>query len=391
MTSRYSRRGVLLGGAGALAVGVGIGVGADQLLTDSDEPMPSSTAAPGLTSADLQPGTYQPGINRPATPAAHLLATVLAWPGAPKASQLVVLLAKLGREILQITESQPSELLPDGPGDLTVQVGLGARLVHMFDASLPGATSFPVFKGSDRLERKLRTGDVVLMVAASEPTSLNAVTQHLMDHLPGVEIGWQQFAVRAHGEGTVTRNPLGYRDGIIVPDDDEDMDRGVWITSGPLAGGSIGAIRRFTLDLDRFDALTTAEQDAVIGRKKISGAPLSGGGPNDQVDLFSKTPAGEYLTPVHAHARAAHPSFTASPLMMRRSYGFTNGSDGGEATSGLLFISYQNDLDTFSKTQLRLDEVDALMGFSTPTAEISFLVLPGFSSDRPLGSTLPLP
>ena len=51
-------------------------------------------------------------------------------------------------------------------------------------------------------------------------------------------------------------------------------------------------------------------------------------------------------------------------------------------------MSYQNDVQTFAKTQLRLDEVDSLMAFATPTATAAFAVLPGFSADTPLGSSL---
>ena len=75
--------------------------------------------------------------------------------------------------------------------------------------------------------------------------------------------------------------------------------------------------------------------------------------------------------------------------MMRRSYGFTATDPATQRlTAGLLFTSYQNDLLTFVRTQQRLDDEDDLMTYATPTAEVSFLVLPGFSRERPLGSTL---
>ncbi len=38
--------------------------------------------------------------------------------------------------------------------------------------------------------------------------------------------------------------------------------------------------------------------------------------------------------------------------------------------------------------QQRMDDIDALMGFSTPTATCAFAILPGFDADHPLGSTL---
>ena len=180
---------------------------------------------------------------------------------------------------------------------------------------------------------------------------------------------------------------MGFMDGIVVPHDAAGFDEGVWIGDGPLAGGSILVIRRLRLETARFRALPVDSREAVFGRRLSDGTPLSGGKPDDQVDLRAKTPEGEFVIPADAHARAAHPSFTGSPLMFRRSYSFEN--DGGSgADSGLVFMSFQNELRTFVATQQRLDEVDALMPFTSPTASATFVVLPGFSDNRPLGSSL---
>ena len=191
-----------------------------------------------------------------------------------------------------------------------------------------------------------------------------------------------------HGEGTVARNPLGYLDGIIVPEGDDELDEHVWITSGALPGATVCVLRRLRLDRRRFVALSVSTRDAVIGRH-ADGRPLSGGGPDAEIDLQAKTPEGDYLVPLHAHARAAHPSFTGSALMLRRGYAFDRGpTSSGVDDAGLLFVCFQHDLDTFVRTQLRLDEVDDLMKFATPTASGSFLILPGYSSSRPLGAPL---
>ena len=126
----------------------------------------------------------------------------------------------------------------------------------------------------------------------------------------------------------------------------------------------------------------------MIGRHRQDGSPLSGGGRFDQVDLNAKADNGDLLVPAHAHARAAHPSFTGSRLMLRRSYNYRASA----ADHGHLFISYQNDVGAFAKTQLRLDEVDDLMHYVTPTATAAFAILPGTldsaGASRPLGSTL---
>ena len=70
--------------------------------------------------------------------------------------------------------------------------------------------------------------------------------------------------------------------------------------------------------------------------------------------------------------------------MLRRSYSYR----ASDADHGHMFISYQNDVQTFARTQLRLDDIDDLMAYVTPTATAAFAILPGFETDRPLGASL---
>jgi dye decolorizing peroxidase len=168
-----------------------------------------------------------------------------------------------------------------------------------------------------------------------------------------------------------------------VPRGEAELKRSVWIGEGRLAGATVCVIRRLRIDTARFRGQPVEAREAIIGRRLGDGAPLSGGGPDDQVDLNAKTPEGEFLVPARSHARGAHPSFTGSGLMFRRSYSFENGTE-----SGLVFISFQNELRIFVATQQRLDEVDDLMKYVTPTASGTFLMLPGFRAQDPLGSGL---
>ena len=140
---------------------------------------------------------------------------------------------------------------------------------------------------------------------------------------------------------------IGYLDGVVVPRTPAELDAHVWIDSGPARNGTICVLRRLVVDVDRFRAEADERQDAIIGRHRGDGSPLSGGAPMDQVDLTAKTPDGQYVVPAHAHARAAHPSFTGSNLMLRGSYSFDN----GPRERGTLFRCFQRDLDTFVRTQ----------------------------------------
>ena len=296
-------------------------------------------------------------------------------------------LAALGTRIVQVTDPAlpGAPPVPDGPADLTVTVGLGARaLAATSSPELAELVALPEFKGDAALDPDLRGGDLLLSVNASDPAPLEAVLAFLVEAVDGARLRWSEFGFRGAPDGGVTRNPLGYWDGIIGPTTTAEFDTDVWIGSGALAGGTVCVVRRFRLDVGGFRRLTPADRDATIGRVESTGAPLSGGDRGDQVDLAAKSPSGELLVPSRAHVRAAHPTFTGSPLMLRRGYGYRANAD----ELGLLFVSFQNDVATFTRTQLRLDEVDALMDFATPRATGAFAILPGWDATGSLGGTL---
>lgn len=364
-----SRRGVLIGaGAGLAAGAVGATVAATLLRDTGTEPGGTVPAA----------GTTQAGIARPSTPQSHGLVAVFTIPVTPGRAELRERLAALGSAVLDETDSAP------GPGDLTITVGIGPRLVGTIDPELPGSEGLPAFRGDEGISPERNGGDLLVAVHASDDTSLRSALERVAAAIPEAQLAWDEQVSRAGGSGTVTRNPLGYLDGIMVPHGEVELAESVWIPAGPAAGGTICVIRRLRLDVAGFGALSVTNRDAIIGRHRTDGSPLSGGGRDDEVDLRAKSETGDYLTPARSHVRASHPSFTGSALMLRRGYAF----DAGEDDRGLLFVCFQNELDTFVKTQRRLDEVDDLMAFAEPTASASFLVLPGFTREAPLGSAL---
>ncbi|MBE1877855.1 Dyp-type peroxidase [Myceligenerans sp. TRM 65318] len=358
-------------------------------------PARSDREGAAASSGGVEPaGMTQAGVDRPGTPQRFGLLAVLDLPGATDRRALEPRLAALGATILSLT-GESSDVLPDGAGDLTVTVGLGPRLVGAIDPGLAGATALPRFAGDDSIEAHRIGGDLLLALHGSDPVALPLALRELRATLDGTPLRWSEACFRGPGVGTVTRNPFGFHDGIAVPRDSEKLAREVWLPPEEdggdprVAGGTICVLRRLVLDTERFAHLEPSDQEAVMGRRRSDGAPLSGGTMFDDVDLRAKTPTGEYLVPARSHARAAHPSFTGSGLMLRRGYAFatpTTGDDPGE--TGLFFIAFQRELDTFVRTQHRLDETDALMQFARPTASATFLVLPGFDENQPLGSTL---
>ncbi|WP_083459692.1 Dyp-type peroxidase [Jiangella muralis] len=399
-SGRTRRRDLLRGlaAAGAAAGFAGAaGLAAGRATADDERRAAATTEAPaapvgGRPDAVDAAGPHQAGIARPGTPQPHGLLLVLDLvatpaPTAPYRDAVRALCARLGTAILDLTGERAAEAgLLDGPGDLTATIGLGPRVVAAFGADLPGAQPLPAFAADSSVPPERTGGDLLIAVYASDPNDVHRGASWLAERAdPDAVPRWSQRGFRAPGTGTIARNPLGFHDGVIVPQNADEQDEHVWIADGPLAGGSICVVRRLRLDAARFTAEPVERQEAVIGRHRNDGSPLSGGGPTGEVDLLAKTADGLYVTPARSHVRAAHPSVTGSALMLRRGYAF----DDGAADAGLLFVCFQRDLRTFVQTQFRLDEVDDLGGYVTPTGSATFLILPGFDADHPLGVTLP--
>ncbi|WP_385617828.1 Dyp-type peroxidase [Streptomyces sp. P8-A8] len=330
-------------------------------------------------------GRHQAGITLPQPAQPNLLA-VVADLGATVAPG--PLLAELGQAIRALTAGTDTRLLGLPPGDLTVTVGVGPRLVRTAGASLPGAADLPRFS-RERIAPQARGGDLLIQICASDALLLPVVAAVLLDQAGDrIRERWRQSARRGTnvsvGNGlTAPRNPLGFIDGIVGPHTTAERQRDLWLAGPPaVAGGTLAVLRRMELDLPRFAALSVAEQEAVFGRRRASGVPLSGGTAASGPELGAKTPDGRYLVPADAHARRAHATVVGVGLMLRRSYSTD------EPGPGLLFISFQNDLRTFTATLTHMDTSDALLPFTTTTASATFLILPGFDRQHPLGAQL---
>lgn len=401
-TRTLSRRNLVFGtGIGALAGLVGYAVGAGTSSRSVQRGGQAATGTPARSGApdesitprpsDSAPtGTSQAGVARPSTPQRNALFVVADI----DLDSLPQTLSGLGEGIRSLIAKPDPAVLPDGAGDLTVLVGLGARAL----ASLPrGATlgdtlDLPLFNGDGQLDPRFLGGDLLLVISASDPGVIDPAFESLKPLITGFSLRWADRGFRGPGEDGIARNPFGFHDGIISARGDKKLDAGVWIPDGPLQGGTVCVLRRFVLDTEKFQELDIAKQNAVFGRDKITGAPLSGGKLRDEGNITAKTEAGEFVIPADSHLRAAHPSFTGSELMLRRSYNFASAPIDGSAPAtveqGLLFMSFQNDVRAFVRTQQRMDDMDALMGFARPAATGAFAILPGFDAQRPLGTPL---
>jgi dye decolorizing peroxidase len=330
-------------------------------------------------------GRYQAGITLPQPAQPNLLAVVADLGDAVAVRPL---LAELGQAIRTLTTGTDARLLGLPPGDLTVTIGVGPRLVRMVDPSLPGAADLPHFS-REQIAPQARGGDLLIQICASDALVLPIVAAALLERAGDrIHERWRQSGGRGSNtpvdQGlTAPRNLLGFIDGIVGPHTAVEQQRHLWLAGpAPVAGGTLAVLRRMELDLPRFARLSVADQEAVFGRRRATGVPLSGGTIASDPNLGAKTADGRYLIPAEAHVRRANANVVGVGLMLRRSY-----STDGPAP-GLLFISFQNDIRAFTSTLTHMDSGDALLQFTTTTASATFLILPGFDRQHPLGAQL---
>ncbi|PVZ04241.1 Dyp-type peroxidase [Actinomycetospora cinnamomea] len=347
----------------------------------------SSGSAPGGGPADRVPfhGHTQTGITSLPVPASGLLASFTSL--APDRGALEEMLRELTDEIDGLMSGRPPRvrdpaLPPEDsgllgaeppPDDLSIVVGVGASLFdHRYGlaALRPRELVTMPFLANDRLDPARSHGDVLVSVQARHPDTVVFALRQLMRRtrrtltLRWVLDGFGRGS--APGESTTgsPRNLLGFIDGTanLTSSNAALMDRYVWVAAGDpepawTAGGSYLVVRVIRMFVEFWDRTPLAEQEALIGRHKLSGAPLGRASEIDEPD-YRADPDGR-ITPLDAHIRLANPRTpeTAGSLLLRRGFSYTRGFDGaGALDQGLAFVCYQRSLEAgFLAVQGRLD------------------------------------
>ena len=138
-----------------------------------------------------------------------------------------------------------------------------------------------------------------------------------------------------------------------------------------------------------WDRTRLSEQEALIGRRKDTGAPLDGE-VETHVPDFEADPDGE-ITPLDAHIRLANPrtAGTEDDLIFRAGLSFSRGFDAaGQLDQGLAFVSFQRRMSQFLNTQERLAG-EPLEEYIRPEGGGFYFALPGVTSaDGYLGEGL---
>jgi deferrochelatase/peroxidase EfeB len=294
------------------------------------------------------------------------------------------------RELLATWSAQAERLMRSVACGLTLTLGLGpgifAQRFGLAPARPVALRKLPAFTG-DALEAALCDGDVCIQACASErQAAADAVSIMAAAAGGGAVTRWREHGFlgpRPDGKpGANARDLLGFKSGTSNLRRGRELDRLVWVGRGErtwMLGGTFLVVRRIRVALDAWQALPTAAQERVIGRRRATGAPLGARREYDPLPLGAHE-AGEPLIPRDAHARLAAPQSNAGAAMLRRSYSYDRGTDPdtGVQDAGLLFLAYQRDPQRqFVPVQARLADRDALARFTDHVGSAVFAIPPG--------------
>jgi len=290
-----------------------------------------------------------------------------------------------------------------GPRRLTLTVGFGRSLFT--DANgrdriglagkLPAAlVALPRFPGEEIVADD-SDGDLFVQACADDPQVAFHAVRSIARIAPDVAtLRWTQLGYSPSNTAGTPRNLMGFKDGTINSNvhPPADLDATLWAApDGPawMRGGSYLVYRRIRITLEHWDRLAPGVQEQVVGRQKLSGAPLGGTSEFSPLDLNARDSSGDYIIPADAHVRLAAAQTNKGAVIVRRAFTYNNGTtpfterwppwrQALEYDAGLLFLAYQQDPRTgFIPINTTLAEQDAMNQFTTHTASAVFAVPPG--------------
>ncbi|MFI6073732.1 iron uptake transporter deferrochelatase/peroxidase subunit [Actinoplanes sp. NPDC051343] len=280
------------------------------------------------------------------------------------------------------------------PANLTITIGFGPSL---FDgrfglagkrpAALADLPHFP----KDQLDPANSNGDLCIQACADDPVVAFHAIRNLARLGRGtVTMRWSQLgfgkAASTSAAEETPRNLFGFKDGTrnIETADEGLMNQHVWVGSESdqawMRGGSYLVSRRIRMKIEAWDRDYLSDQEAVFGRHKVSGAPLTGAGEHDSPDFAARAADGQPAIPMDAHMRLAAHENNNGVRILRRGYSYTDGmfSDSGELNAGLFFIAYQKDPRAqFVPLQRKLAGNDALNEYIEHVGSGLFACPPG--------------
>jgi deferrochelatase/peroxidase EfeB len=404
------RRAMALAGAGVAGV-AGVAAGAAALARGTADAPASGVGDP----AGAVPfhGEHQAGITTAAQDRLHFVAFDVVT---KRRERLVEMLQEWTAAAARMTAGKDAGVIgavngipaapPDDTGEalelppaqLTVTVGFGPSLFRDAQgrdrfgiaARRPAQLAdLPHFAG-DALRPEISGGDLCVQACANDPqVAVHAIRNLARIGMGVVSVRWSQLGFgrtssTSNAQAT-PRNLFGFKDGTknIKAEEVDVVRQHVWAQAADgsawMDGGSYLVTRKIRMLVETWDRTPLAEQEAIVGRTKGSGAPLGRTGEFDPIDFSARDADGELVVPEVAHVRLAHPDRHKGAKLLRRGYNFVDGSDGlGRLDAGLFFISYQRDPRTqFVPVQRDLARFDVMNEYIRHVGSGLFACPPG--------------
>ncbi|WP_229877559.1 iron uptake transporter deferrochelatase/peroxidase subunit [Streptomyces bluensis] len=399
----------LLGTAGATGLALGaVGGAAGYAAAPSAEADRTTPLSSVGADQVMFHGKHQPGITTALQARGHLVTFDLAaGAGRKEAAALLRRWSETARRLMagEASAQDDTDVARDaGPSSLTVTFGFGYSFFARtgLEEQRPDALDpLPDFS-SDHLDKARSNGDLWVQIGANDAlVAFHALRAIQKDAGSAARVRWQMNGFnRSPGATTqpmTARNLMGQIDGTRNPKPtDTDFDQRIFVPesgSGDPAWmryGSYAVVRRIRMLLDDWEKLSLKDQEDVIGRKKSTGAPLTGGSETTEPDLEKTDSGGRLIIPINAHARITRPDQNGGAAMLRRPFSFHDGIDrDGVPDAGLLFVCWQADpLRGFVPVQRKLDRGDALSKYIRHEASGLFAVPGGAAEGEYVGQRL---
>lgn len=257
----------------------------------------------------------------------------------------------------------------------------------------------PHFSG-DNLSDEWNGGDIVIQVCANDQQVAFHGLRNLIRIGRGtVSLKWMQHGFQrsssADPSGSTPRNLMGFKDGTGNPDtkDEKEMNKHIWVQNGDgpawLSGGSYLVARRIRIRVEEWDRSSLLDQEQTFGRHRATGAPIGEMDEFAKVDIKKTDDNGKLLIPADSHVALARGK--GKIKILRRSYSYTDGLDirTGKLDAGLLFVSFQRDIEKqFIPMQDKLAKMDLLNEYIEHNGSAVFACFPGVKNGSYIGEGL---
>lgn len=390
---KVSRRSFL---AGVVATGAITGTAA----------IAANKSTPKSETKDLTHNLYglnQSGIQTPAQEYLYFLSFDLTTESKARVQDLFKRWTNLASQLMTdgvVADGQSYNLPPKDTGEILGAEATGLTITFGFGPSLFNTNSGKDRYGfankkpielkdlpklpKDSIKADQSYGDVCIQICGNNPIVLFHAGRNLTREAFGTaSLRWAQqgFSGAVPSKEKMTpRNLFGFKDGTANPLSDADFAESVWIDSASepafMQGGTYLAVRRIKMIIETWDRTSLREQEGIIGRSRVEGAPLSGGKEFTVPDFKLKDSTGTELIPKDSHLAIAHSSNFSNKKMLRRGYNFENGMDKvGHLDAGLLFLSFQKSLESnFIPVLQALSKSDALNEYILHTGTAVFAI-----------------